>query len=320
MYQSGQSRRGAGRARQAGQGAVLGSRTERAAVGAATSVWRVAHSWARRSAPARRAAVRAGRAHPQGGKLIALLGPPLQPDPTRPARRRSSRVSGRGCTSTTRRTPVTSAPRHLGVSAVTVPVAHADALGLALAATPWTLTHGYLGSDARLLGAALPFRLGLDACDAAAAGFRSAGHPRAPEGFPRRLLVGAAPPRDHLRPGRDGTPRRCRSRCTLRVPARTRRSTAPSGCTRNTARSFPTTSPRWSSRCRATRCWSTRPRRRTAPVPRRRRRPCSRPRTTPWRPRSSAAGCHPKITPRPPWRIPAGGSSRRRCGWSTTAR
>jgi 2-methylcitrate dehydratase PrpD len=49
-----------------------------------------------------------------------------------------------------------------------------DAASLALAAPTWSLRHGFMGSDARLLGAALPVRSALDACDATAAGLRGA--------------------------------------------------------------------------------------------------------------------------------------------------
>jgi 2-methylcitrate dehydratase PrpD len=45
-----------------------------------------------------------------------------------------------------------------------------DALGLAFASPPWSLTHPFFTSDARVLCAATPIRMGLDACDAAAAG------------------------------------------------------------------------------------------------------------------------------------------------------
>lgn len=45
-----------------------------------------------------------------------------------------------------------------------------DAWGLALAAPPWSLRRAFLGSDAKVLSAAVPVRVGLDACDAAAAG------------------------------------------------------------------------------------------------------------------------------------------------------
>lgn len=44
-----------------------------------------------------------------------------------------------------------------------------DAIGLALAAPPWTLFRGYIGSDARALGAFGPVQTAMDACDAAAA-------------------------------------------------------------------------------------------------------------------------------------------------------
>ncbi len=49
-----------------------------------------------------------------------------------------------------------------------------DAMGLAFAAPPWPLVRGFLGSDAKLLTALAPVRLGLDACDAARAGMAGA--------------------------------------------------------------------------------------------------------------------------------------------------
>lgn len=49
-----------------------------------------------------------------------------------------------------------------------------DAFGLALAMPLWNVTHSFMASDGRLLSAALPVRIGLDACDAAAAGLRGA--------------------------------------------------------------------------------------------------------------------------------------------------
>lgn len=49
-----------------------------------------------------------------------------------------------------------------------------DALGLALAAPPWTLFRGFVASDAKLLSAANAVRAGLDACDGALAGLRGA--------------------------------------------------------------------------------------------------------------------------------------------------
>jgi 2-methylcitrate dehydratase PrpD len=45
-----------------------------------------------------------------------------------------------------------------------------NALGLAFAAPPWGLTHPFLSSDAKVLCAFTPVRMGLDACDAAGAG------------------------------------------------------------------------------------------------------------------------------------------------------
>jgi 2-methylcitrate dehydratase PrpD len=50
----------------------------------------------------------------------------------------------------------------------------ANAFGLAFATPPWPLVHGFLGSDAKLLSAFTPVRLGLDACDAAWAGMAGA--------------------------------------------------------------------------------------------------------------------------------------------------
>jgi 2-methylcitrate dehydratase PrpD len=44
------------------------------------------------------------------------------------------------------------------------------ALGIALAMPPWPLQRAFLGSEAKALTAAVPVRIGLDACDAAAAG------------------------------------------------------------------------------------------------------------------------------------------------------
>jgi 2-methylcitrate dehydratase PrpD len=46
----------------------------------------------------------------------------------------------------------------------------ADALSLAFSMPPWPSMHAFLGSDAKVLSATTPVRLGLDACDAAAAG------------------------------------------------------------------------------------------------------------------------------------------------------
>lgn len=175
------------------------------------------------------AAIRAGLSHPHGGPLLAMFGPPLQPDPARSA----AVLAGLGCWL---HFDDTAYAGHLSNSTVTVPVGYAhalgldgpalltaiiaanecaarvtaaatlgpfrgqlaahtnlvgavagrlrgegapagrwvDALGLALAMPPWNLTHGFMASDARLLSAALPVRLGLDACDAAAAGLRGA--------------------------------------------------------------------------------------------------------------------------------------------------
>lgn len=63
-----------------------------------------------------------------------------------------------------------------------------DAWGFALAAPPWSLHRGFLGSDAKVFTAAVPVGVGLDACDAAAAGLRGA-HDivEAPDGFLSRF-------------------------------------------------------------------------------------------------------------------------------------
>lgn len=50
-----------------------------------------------------------------------------------------------------------------------------NALSLALSMPPWTLMRGFITSDARLLHVPVAVRLGLDACDAAAAGLLGAG-------------------------------------------------------------------------------------------------------------------------------------------------
>lgn len=65
-----------------------------------------------------------------------------------------------------------------------------DAIGLALGAPPWTLLRGYIGSDARALGAFGPVRTAMDACDGAAAGMTGAAdildHP---DGFLHRFAT-----------------------------------------------------------------------------------------------------------------------------------
>lgn len=49
-----------------------------------------------------------------------------------------------------------------------------NAWGIALSMPPWTLYRGFLGSDAKMLTAAVPIRTALDACDAALGGFLGA--------------------------------------------------------------------------------------------------------------------------------------------------
>ncbi|HEX6521522.1 MAG TPA: MmgE/PrpD family protein [Streptosporangiaceae bacterium] len=49
-----------------------------------------------------------------------------------------------------------------------------NAFGLALAMPPWTLLRAFVGSDARVLSAFTPVRMGMDACDGAEAGLSGA--------------------------------------------------------------------------------------------------------------------------------------------------
>lgn len=65
-----------------------------------------------------------------------------------------------------------------------------DAIGLALAAPPWTLFRGYIGSDARAFGAFGPVRIAMDACDGAAAGMAGAADIlEHPDGFLNRFAT-----------------------------------------------------------------------------------------------------------------------------------
>ncbi len=69
-----------------------------------------------------------------------------------------------------------------------------DAWGLALAAPPWSLHRAFLGSDAKVLTAAVPVRVSLDACDAAAAGLRGAADIlEHPDGFLARFATQPLP-------------------------------------------------------------------------------------------------------------------------------
>ncbi|MFF0014487.1 MmgE/PrpD family protein [Streptomyces sp. NPDC005374] len=64
------------------------------------------------------------------------------------------------------------------------------ALGLALTMPPWTLLHGFLGGDARLLTALNPVRAAMDACSAAEAGLTAAPDVlEHPEGFLARFAA-----------------------------------------------------------------------------------------------------------------------------------
>ncbi len=69
-----------------------------------------------------------------------------------------------------------------------------DAWGLALAAPPWSLHRAFLGSDAKVFTASVPVGVGLDACDAAAAGLRGAPDIlEHPEGFLARFAAEPLP-------------------------------------------------------------------------------------------------------------------------------
>lgn len=60
----------------------------------------------------------------------------------------------------------------------------AQAIGIAFLMPPWSLTHPFLGSEAKVLTASGPLLTGLDACDAAAAGLRGGGDVlEHPQGF-----------------------------------------------------------------------------------------------------------------------------------------
>jgi 2-methylcitrate dehydratase PrpD len=68
------------------------------------------------------------------------------------------------------------------------------ALGLALAMPPWPLQRAFLGSDAKALTAAVPVRIGLDACDAASAGLTGAADIlEHPDGFLAKFAAVALP-------------------------------------------------------------------------------------------------------------------------------
>ncbi len=95
-----------------------------------------------------------------------------------------------------------------------------NALGIAFSMPPWPSLRAFLGSDAKVLSAAIPVRTGLDACDAARAGLAGprdilehpdgflatyASRPRAP--LAHRDTVVQGPP-GRSRPGRGGRLRR----------------------------------------------------------------------------------------------------------------
>ena len=67
-----------------------------------------------------------------------------------------------------------------------------NALGIAFSMPPWPSLRAFLGSDAKVLSAAMPVRMGLDACDAARRPGGSAGHPGTPRRVPGRVRVRAA--------------------------------------------------------------------------------------------------------------------------------
>ena len=63
-----------------------------------------------------------------------------------------------------------------------------NAMGLALTLPPWPLFRPFLGSDGKVLTAAVPVRMGLDACDAAASGLAGASDViEHPDGFLARF-------------------------------------------------------------------------------------------------------------------------------------
>jgi 2-methylcitrate dehydratase PrpD len=69
-----------------------------------------------------------------------------------------------------------------------------DAFGLAFGMPVWTLHRSFLGSDSKTLSAYTPVRIGLDACDAAAAGLRGAADIlEHPDGFLARFSVAPLP-------------------------------------------------------------------------------------------------------------------------------
>ncbi|MDP9072719.1 MAG: MmgE/PrpD family protein [Actinomycetota bacterium] len=69
-----------------------------------------------------------------------------------------------------------------------------DGFGLAFAMAPWPVQHGLLASDAKALIALTPLRMGLDACDAAAAGLSGAPDIlEHPDGFLARFATVALP-------------------------------------------------------------------------------------------------------------------------------
>lgn len=64
------------------------------------------------------------------------------------------------------------------------------AIGLAMTMPPWTLLHGFLSGDARVLTALTPVRAAMDACDAAEAGLTAAPDVMEhPDGFLARFAV-----------------------------------------------------------------------------------------------------------------------------------
>jgi 2-methylcitrate dehydratase PrpD len=65
-----------------------------------------------------------------------------------------------------------------------------DAFGIAFSMPPWPSLRGFLGSDAKVLSASAPVRLGLDACDAARAGLHGpADILEHPDGFLARFAT-----------------------------------------------------------------------------------------------------------------------------------
>jgi 2-methylcitrate dehydratase PrpD len=193
--------------------------------------------------------VRAGLAHPLGGRLVDAYGPPTADDPDRAAyvlaglsaclyyedslyvghvahssvnvpvadqrRRRltgerllTAVVAANECAARVAAAAALGPFRGMGalyvqlvgavaarLHAAGAPVQRwVDAWGLALAAPPWPLRRAFVGSDAKVLSAAVPVRIALDACAGAAAGLGGAADIlEHPDGFLAKFSSAPAP-------------------------------------------------------------------------------------------------------------------------------